>query len=159
MQISELSPDRSTVIVPLLQQVHALHVAHEPHLLHADPDPQSLTEFLSNWIKKDSVTALIIGPPETPCAYLIYEVEKRPGSVLTQPETRVTLHHISVDAAHRRQGLGRALITEMTHRARAAGIDRIATTFAPFNTASAALMKACGLTPHRILASVDLRAS
>jgi ribosomal protein S18 acetylase RimI-like enzyme len=155
MLISKLLPARAASLVPLLQQLHGFHVAREPELLHSAPSDADLTTFLTDWLARDDVTALVAGPVSAPVGYLIYEIERRPGSVLTKPECRAMLHHICVDAHHRRSGVARALITQLKDDARRAGVDRIGTTFANYNTASAKLMAACGLTPRRTYASID----
>lgn len=62
------------------------------------------------------------------------------------------LHHISVDADHRRQGIGRALIDTMKAQLAKDGIRIIATTYASFNDASARLMAQAGLLPKTVYA-------
>ena len=155
MQISKLLPARASAIVPLLRQLHSFHLAQESELLQPEPTDDELTNFLMQWLRREGVTALIAGPVTTPHAYLIFEIENRSGSILTKPECRAMLHHICVDARHRREGLGSALITEMKVLAKAQKVDRIGTTYAQFNTASAALMASNGLTPRRTYASIE----
>lgn len=68
------------------------------------------------------------------------------------------LQHIAVAETLRRKGIARALMAEMKARAAARGISVIATTYAPFNTASAALMQSMGLEPVLTLAEARDRA-
>ena len=57
------------------------------------------------------------------------------------------LHHIAVQEAWQRMGVGKALIARMKANVCAKDITTIATTYAPFNDASAALMAGMGLLP------------
>lgn len=67
-------------------------------------------------------------------------------------ETVGMVHHISVDAVHRRQGIAKALFAETRTRLAAQGVTTLATTYAAFNTASAALMASEGLVATTIYA-------
>jgi aminoglycoside 3-N-acetyltransferase I len=84
--------------------------------------------------------------------YLIYEIETRPSTPMRRGETRAILHVISVDATHRGQGVGSALIQAMRAELDPEAVQTIATTYATFNTPSAALMARAGFEPKLIVA-------
>tara|TARA_R110002126_G_scaffold267068_1_gene410499 strand:+ start:68 stop:535 length:468 start_codon:yes stop_codon:yes gene_type:complete len=150
--ITTLPPDRAAVLEPLLRQVHDLHHAHQPQHYLPTPAPSVLRGFLSDWLAQPQVTALVAGDIAAPTGYLNYEEERRAASVLKPALHRAVLHHICVDAAHRRQGIAAALIAQMRMQCRAAGIERIWVTYAAFNTASARTMARTGLDPVTIIA-------
>lgn len=152
MQITELPPEHAACLVPLNLTVQALHSADDPaRYVHA-PDPQDVARFLQDWLSQPHVTALIAGPMTAPHGYLIYDITSHAPSVLRCGETRAMLHHICVDAAHRRRGLARALITAMRARADVRAADSLWTSYASFNTASAALMASVGFAPQTVIA-------
>ena len=147
-QVREAGPQDAGAILPLLAQVHALHVAERPHAYVADPDPEAVEAWLRGWLSDTDVTALLAEAEDGAAAgYLIFTVQRRPASVLRPARVRCMLEHVGVDAPLRRRGVGAALIADMRRRARAAGADHVATIHAQFNEASAALMASAGLTP------------
>ena len=154
--IQELEPQDAACLIPLLRQVHDLHVIAHPDLYRAEPPDQDLAAFLQNWIARPEVTALIAGTVPNPSGYLIYEIETRPASVLRHAETRAMLHHICVEAAARREGIGQAMIGKMAETLRARRISNMVTTYAAFNSASAALMARAGFAPLTIVAAQRL---
>ena len=156
--ISRIAPDAAHCLVPLLRQVHDLHAAHMPMHYTPTPDDAALTGFLRTWLQDPAVTALAAGPADKPVGYLIYEEVDRPASVLRCTERFGMFHHICVDAAARRSGVGAALIAEMRRRLAARSVPRIRVSYAAFNTASASLMSRAGFTPVTIYAEVDTAA-
>ena len=156
MTITELPAAQAHRLVPLTQQVQAVHSAAEPDRYVTDPDPQAVARFLEAMLSAPGMTALVAGPPEQPTGYAILEIVDRPASALQHAERRAVLHHICVDAAHRRQGIARALIAAVRVRAQAADADRLWTSYAAHNAASAALMTSAGLVPSTIFASAPL---
>lgn len=147
-EITELPAKQAHLLVPLLRQVHALHVAHMPDQYAPITDDGAVAAFLSDWLSRDEVTALITGPTDAPHGYLVYQIENRSASVLHPGACRAVLEHICVDAPMRGQGLGSALIRAMRSRLPEQGATWISTTYAVFNTASARLMAANGLAPQ-----------
>ncbi len=152
MEITELAPPDARRLLPLLHQVHALHVEALPNMYPAFTDDDAVAQFLTGWLSQDGVTALIAGPHDAPLGYLVYAVETRAPSVMRAGETVGMVHHISVDAAHRRRGIAKALFAEARARLAARDVTTLATTYAAFNAASAALMASEGLVPTTIYA-------
>ncbi len=68
---------------------------------------------------------------------------------------RLHVCHVVVDPAHRRRGVGRALMIELSKRARAAGLRRWMLNVKPENVAARKLYAACGMAV--VLESVQLR--
>ncbi|WP_339772250.1 GNAT family N-acetyltransferase [uncultured Pseudosulfitobacter sp.] len=150
--ITTLPPDRAAVLEPLLRQVHDLHVAHQPQHYLPTPEARVLRGFLTDWLAQPQVTALVAGDVDAPMGYLVFEEERRAASVLKPAVHQAVLHHVCVDAAHRRLGIAAALIAHMRLLCREAGISRIRVTYAAFNTASARTMARAGLDPTTIIA-------
>ena len=152
--IRRIDAGEAACILPLLEQVHALHVEARPDHFPADPNRDELLAFLRDWLSRDGTTALVaFGADGTALGYLIHEVETRPPSLLRHGQRRRMLHHISVDQGRRRSGIGLALIEAMKARLRAQGIARVATIHGAFNAPSAALMRKAGLAPLNIIAA------
>ncbi|MCG7623053.1 GNAT family N-acetyltransferase [Epibacterium sp. Ofav1-8] len=148
MKIEPIGPDRAASLVPLLQDLHALHVAHQPERHTAQPSTDHLCTWLEDWLAQPGIHALAaVSPQDAIMGYLIYELEDRPALPVRPAERRAMVHHITVAPALRRIGVGKALMTRMKHDALEKGADVIGVTYAPFNVASAALMRHFGLEP------------
>lgn len=155
MTVRPLPPDQIDQILPLLSQVHDLHVMQRPDYYRPIEDPEAVLTWLQRWVSAGDITTLVCGPAAALTGYLIYAIERHDASVLKPATHRAVLEHICVDANHRRAGLGRALVATMRQRVRAEGIDHIATTYATFNKASAALMAREGFVPTYIRAEMS----
>ncbi len=147
MPICEIRPDQCSRILPLLHQVHDLHLQHQPVRYAPLPTDRDMCAYLQDWLSRHSVQALGFEADGALAGYAIYEIEERSSSPFRPPETRAIVHQISVDTAFRRQGVGTALMAEVKARLLAAGGTVVAASFAEFNCASAALMARCGLQP------------
>ncbi|UWQ76123.1 GNAT family N-acetyltransferase [Leisingera sp. M658] len=153
MKIIEIPAVEADRLLPLLQDLHALHAAHHTPA----PDSTGLAAWLQEWLREETIFALAAESPQGALlGYLIYELQNRPALPIRAAETRAMLHHISVTEAWRRMGVGKALVEAMRAQALAAGATVVAATYAPFNTASAALMQGMGMDP--VLTMAEWRA-
>ncbi|MFS4580314.1 N-acetyltransferase family protein [Phaeobacter sp. C3_T13_0] len=156
MDLIDIHPKEARRLIPLLQGLHALHVAHQPARYPAEPNDATLAQWLENWLSNESLTArAAVSPQGSVMGYMIYGIEERPAIPVRTGETRAMLHHIAVADCWQRMGVGTALIMDMKRAVAAKGINVIATTYAPFNTASAALMARMGLLP--VMVTAELR--
>ncbi|MBY6055494.1 GNAT family N-acetyltransferase [Leisingera daeponensis] len=157
MKIIEIPAAEAGRLLPLLQDLHALHAQHQPERHIPAPGSDDLAAWLQDWLQEDNVFALAAESPQGALlGYLIYELQDRPALPVRPAETRAMLHHISVTEAWRRMGVGKALVEAMKTRALAAGATVVAATYAPFNSASAALMQGMGMSP--VLTMAEWRA-
>jgi GNAT superfamily N-acetyltransferase len=148
MEIIDIPPAGAARLVPLLEDLHAIHVAGQPGRHRADPPAAELEGWLADWLKDPDVHALAAeSPTGALLGYLIYAVEERPALPVRDAETRLMLHHVAVQEAWRRMGVAKALMEAMKARADRDGIRVITATYAPFNAASAGLMASQGLEP------------
>ncbi|MEL0436276.1 GNAT family N-acetyltransferase [Phycobacter sp. K97] len=144
MKISDIAADQAACLVPLLQDLHAIHAENQPERCPASPDDADLTEQLAT----ESVHAIAAHSPSgAVLGYAIYEIEDRRCLPIVRGGTRVMLHQITVDTPFRRLGVGSSLIREIQARCKAMEVGTLVTTYATFNAASAALMSRVGLTP------------
>lgn len=157
MKILPLPPKDAARLVPLLQDLHDLHVQHQPARYPATPKDQVLVDWLQDWLDDDSITALIAESPQGALlGYVIFGIETRPSEPLRSGETRCMIHHIAVSQVFRRMGVGLALLNEVKRKVKLQNVDAIATSYAPFNTASAGLFQSLGL--HPVLTVAEWRA-
>jgi GNAT superfamily N-acetyltransferase len=148
MKIIDIPASDAARLVPLLQDLHALHVTHQPARHTTDPERKELESWLHEWLTSEGLYALGAESPQGALlGYLIYQIEHREALPVRAAETRAMLHHIAVQEAWQRMGVGKALIARMKANVCAKDITTIATTYAPFNDASAALMAGMGLLP------------
>ncbi|WP_291728689.1 GNAT family N-acetyltransferase [Leisingera sp. F5] len=157
MKIIEIPAVEADRLLPLLQDLHALHAEHQPERHVPAPGNDDLAAWLQDWLQEGNVYALAAESPQGMLlGYLIYELQNRPALPIRAAETRAMLHHISVTEAWRRMGVGKALLEAMRAQALAAGATVVAATYAPFNTASAALLQGMGMDP--VLTMAEWRA-
>ncbi len=157
MKISPLPADHAARLVPLLTDLHQLHVDQQPGRYIANPSEVELVKWLETWLRADNMHALVAeSPMGALLGYAIYEVQHRPDLPIVKGGTCFMLHHIAITAAMRRMGIGKALVRAVRDAAEEAGARSLATTYAPFNEASAGLMKAMGLEPSVIYADLRL---
>ncbi len=147
MPVTDLCPANAHRLLPLLHQVHESHLRHQPRRYAPLPEDARMIAHLRGWLSEPGVVALGYDEGESLRGYAIYKVEKLAATPFRRGETRVMLHHICVDAAYRRRGIGMALMDEIRARLRREGAQVLATTYAEFNTASAELMARAGLRP------------
>ncbi len=153
MKIIEVPANDAARIVPLLEGMHAIHAIQQPARHRSDPPAAELETWLTDWLQEPQMHALAAeSPTGALLGYLIYGEEDRAALPVREGERRLMLHHIAVQEAWQRMGVGKALIGEMKARAAADGITVIAATYAPFNAASAALMGSQGLEPVLVMA-------
>lgn len=153
MEITELTPDDTPRLMPLLLDLHGLHVTHQPERYPVITDKTALEDWFRGFIASETTTTLgALSPQGALMGYLVYDLEDRPAVPIRTPERRAMLHQIAVAPAFRRLGVGRALANRMRTDALAAGANVIATTYAPFNKASEGLMRSLGLCPVNIMA-------
>ncbi len=156
MTIRTLPPAQIGQIIPLLTQVHELHVSQRPDHYSRLENTQAVLKWLQDWSATSALVTLVCGPPDALTGYLIYKVERRDASVLKPAIHRAVLEHICVDQAHRRTGLGRALIRAMRNNLRDEGVAKISVTYATFNKASAALIAREGFIPAYVQAEMSV---
>ena len=151
--VRPIPAEEAACILPLLQQVQAIHVDVHPDHYQANPDPDEVLAFLHDWLSSDNTEALVaFAPNGSALGYLIFEIETRKPWVLKHGQQWGMLHQIAVDQAWRRIGVGAALIDEMKARLRARSVSRIRTVYAAFNAPSAALMRKAGIAPLNVIA-------
>jgi len=148
MKIIDIPASDAHRLLPLLQDVHALHVDHQPGRFAANPEDTELAAWLQDWLSHETVFALGAESPQGALlGYAVWELEKRPALPIRAAETRAMLHQISIAPAWQRMGVGKLLVSAMRERALTCGATVVATTYAPFNAASGALMQSMGLEP------------
>ena len=157
MKIIEIPASKAVRLVPLLQDLHALHVTHQPDRHTANPCANDLEVWLGDWLAAEGMFALGAESPQGALlGYLIYQVEHCKALPVRAAETRAKMHHIAVQEAWQRMGVAKALMAAMKAQVSAQDITVITTTYAPFNAASAALMSGMGLEP--VLTTAEWRA-
>ncbi|KAE9627647.1 GNAT family N-acetyltransferase [Parasedimentitalea maritima] len=148
MKIIDIPASDAARLVPLLQGLHELHVTHQPKRHLTNPCANELESWLGEWLAGEGMVALGAESPQgSLLGYLIYQIEHREALPVRDAETRAVLHHIAVQEAWQRMGMGKALMSEMKTRVSAQNVKVISTSYAPFNAASAALMSGMGLEP------------
>lgn len=153
MQLHPLPAAEAATLVPLLQELHALHAAQQPNRYPADPCPDALSVWLADWLAQDGIHALVAqSPTGAIMGYVIWELQARSATPLSRGGAKAMVHHVIVGEPFRRLGVGKALLRAMRDQGRDLGAVRIGASFAPFNTASAGLMTSMGMAPASIYA-------
>lgn len=151
--IRQVIAAEADLVLPLLEQVQAIHAAAHPEIFRADTDRAELLTFLQDMLGRDGMTGLVaMGPDGAAVGYAICDVEVVEPSPLRHGQRRGVLHQISVDTRCRRGGVRSALVEEVKVRLREQGIGHLQTSYWLFNEPSAALMRKSGLSLSHVKA-------
>lgn len=131
------------LILPLSKQVNDLHVAAMPDVFRDDAAPSEVAGFFQDHLSKGA-RIFVSEQAGQVVGYLLAIPVDRPKSPFQHATRYIELDQISVDAAHRGQGIGKALVQAMEVWMRARGVSQWKSNVYGFNTASNALMAGQG---------------
>jgi diamine N-acetyltransferase len=138
----------AAVLAALNADVQAIHAAAMPwHFKPPGPDtfPRSAVADLLAWPEN---LILIAEIDDTAAGYAYAEFVRRAETSFHYAHDVVYLHHISVRPAHRRRGVGAALIGAVRAAATDAGIDVVALDVWTFNAQARAFFRRHGFAPY-----------
>jgi ribosomal protein S18 acetylase RimI-like enzyme len=114
------------VIRSLNVDVQALHAAALPWLFKL-PGPDTLESWEVKPLLTEPENLVFVAEVDGVAAgYAYAEIQQRPETPFTHAHDMVYLHHLSVRPAHRRHGVGSALIAAVRAAATEAGITLVA---------------------------------
>ncbi len=138
----------ATLISALNADVQAVHAAAVPWQFKV-PNAASFppAEVAALIADPDNLVFLAEVASE-PAGYAYAEVVRRPETWFSYAFEMVYLHHISVRPAHRRAGVGTALIDAVRAAANGIGIDLLALDVWSFNEDARAFFRREGFSPY-----------
>jgi len=138
----------------LRQQVNELHVQGRPG--HFRPGfNQELRRHVYDQFESDSEDVLVALADGEVAGFATVVYVHRPEGPYTLPLDFYHVNEFGVDAAHRRQGIGRALVDYMRADARARGFSRVDLDAWSFNESALAFYEAVGFKPYRVYFEMD----
>ncbi len=112
-------------LVRLNGVVQRLHAALEPDFFKAVTDDAAVAAFFASTLAASANTILLAESDGRPAGYVWFETQQRPETCLTLPTKRIYVHHMAVDHAVQRMGVGSALMRNVEVAAMAADIRHI----------------------------------
>ena len=136
------------VVSALNREVQGVHAAALPRFFKL-PGPESFpaSDVRALLAKPENIVLLARLAPE-PAGYVYAEIVRRPQTSLRYAHAMIYLHHISVAAACRKRGVGRALFEAVRQIGAQHGISTLALDVWLFNEPARRFFRRCGLTPY-----------
>jgi ribosomal protein S18 acetylase RimI-like enzyme len=131
-------------LVVLNGDIQALHHQTLPHLFKPAKGGSAVKELFGQLLGDAANIVLVAIANETVAGYLFCERRERAETALTYASCALYIHHLGVSAEHRRQGIGRALMSAAQSFATESGISRIEVDFWTFNDEARAFYAAQG---------------
>lgn len=142
-----LAPD-AAAIAALNTEVQALHAAALPWRFKP-PGPSGFgAADAAVLIAHPDALVLLAERDAAPAGYAYAEIVRRPETPLHHAHDQVYLHHLSVGRAHRRQGVGSALIEAVHAAGKARGVDLLALDVWAFNDGARAFFRRHGFATY-----------
>jgi GNAT superfamily N-acetyltransferase len=134
-------------ISALNREVQGVHATALPRLFKL-PGPESFPpSALHELLAKPDNVVLLARLGSEPAGYAYAEIVRRPETSLRYAHAMIYLHHVSVAAACRKQGVGRALVEAVRQIGAQQGISTLALDVWSFNEPARYFFRRCGLTP------------
>jgi ribosomal protein S18 acetylase RimI-like enzyme len=132
------------VLRSLNADVQALHAAALPWFFKP-PGPDTLESWEVKPLLTEPENLVFIAEADgVEAGYAYAEIQQRPETPFTHAYDMIYLHHLSVRPAHRRQGVGSALIGAVRAAAAEAGVTLVALDVWTFNDAARAFFRRHG---------------
>jgi diamine N-acetyltransferase len=146
-------PADYAALVPIDEEVHALHAAAFPSIFRPVGEGSSLPRsFFDDLLAGDESTILVAEVEGAVAGFAIVEVFDAPPFEVLVPRRSVHIGSMAVAASRRRQGIGRALVEAAIEYGRTHGAGSLELTVWEWNTEAQAFYQRLGLAPlHRAL--------
>jgi aminoglycoside 3-N-acetyltransferase I len=134
------------ILTELSRLVHDMHV--EAHPAYFKPfEPGAIGAQFRSRLLRPEVRVCIASLGELPVGYVVAVLSERPEDARCLARRFYAIEEIAVSAAHRRQGVARALIEHVQGEARSLGVDGVELSSWSFNGAAHAAFEALGFRP------------
>jgi ribosomal protein S18 acetylase RimI-like enzyme len=148
MDIRLATPQDAEIISALNAEVQKIHADVLPHLFKP-PSQETFPASLVRQLLADPTTYIFIAYSNgTPVGYIYTQIIRRAESSLRYALDRIYIHHISVDQAYQRHGVGQELLQTVVRLAREHGISTLALDVWSFNTQAQAFFASQGFTVY-----------
>ncbi|MEM8793136.1 MAG: GNAT family N-acetyltransferase [Pseudomonadota bacterium] len=138
-------------IIALNGQVQRLHADMLPDEFRAEPDPAQVAQFLHEAVSGDRGIVLVAETRAGLIGYLWAEEQAAREGLFRRQQPRLMLHHLVVDRAHRRRGVGRRLLRAAFEEADARGLGAVVLETYSMNETAARFFAGAGFAPHRVM--------
>lgn len=154
MTIRTATAGDAALLVRLNREVQDLHVAAEPDL-YATPDAADVEAWFRAQLGSPDVRILVAETGEA-AGYAVVRIIDWAGHVFARPRRIALVDQIAVGAAHRRHGVGRALMEAAERLAGDQACSEIQLDVRAFNGDALAFYQALGYRPvtHRLTRSL-----
>ena len=147
--IRRATPADAPTLARLNAHVQSWHAAHYPEAFFPAPDPEALSQYVTDRLSDPGCTAFLTGDPAT--GYALCQLILRDTSIFSPGYRRLMIDHIAVAPEVRRQGQGRALLRAARDLARDLNADEILLDTWEANHDAHAFFRANGFQPRRML--------
>jgi ribosomal protein S18 acetylase RimI-like enzyme len=135
-------------ISALNREVQGVHATALPGLFKP-PGPESFPpSAVGELLAKPENVLLLARVGSEPAGYVYAQIIRRSETSLRYAHAMIYLHHISVAAAFRKLGVGRALVEAVRQIGAGHGISTLALDVWSFNEPARRFFRRCGLTPY-----------
>ncbi|WP_166984084.1 GNAT family N-acetyltransferase [Paramicrobacterium fandaimingii] len=129
--------------------IQRLHAEGRPDLFRA-PDHEALHTFLAEQLANGAIV-LIADLDGTAAGYLLAEINARPANPFRHASKSLYVHHIAVDPAMQRRGIGKQLMDAAVTVGRAKNVDAVRLDSWSFNHDAHTFFEAEGFTPLNVV--------
>ena len=140
--------DDASALAALNATGQALHARLVPELFKPVGAGTYDEQVMRRLVAQPDTTMLVAFVNGAPAGYAYAEVRRRAETPYARASSEVYLHHISLDDAFQRMGVGSALLEAVGAAGHARGIERLATEAWTSNEAAVAFFQAHRLVPY-----------
>ena len=144
-------------IAALNAEVQQVHTDALPHLFKPPSEETFPASHVRQLLADPNTYIFIASVNGAPVGYLYAQIIRRAETSLRYAWDRLYIHHISVNQAYQRHGVGQALIHAVVRTAQAQGIATIALDVWSSNTKARAFFAAQGFTVYQETMWLPLR--
>ena len=136
----------------LMNEVQAVHAKALPDIFRSNLDADAAIGMFRETLGKQGHTILVAEEAGQAAGYIWFEIFDRPANFYHHPRRVGYIHHISVSASVRRQGVGRALVEATRSRLADTGISEVGVDYWAFNTRASQFFASLEFEPQHHIA-------
>jgi ribosomal protein S18 acetylase RimI-like enzyme len=149
MDIRLATPNDAESIAALNAEVQQVHADALPHLFKPPSEETFPASLVRQLLAEPNTYIFIASENGAPVGYIYAQIIRRAETSLRYAWDRLYIHHLSVNQAAQRQGVGQSLIQAVVRVAKAHGIATIALDVWALNTKARSFFAAQGFTVYQ----------